>query len=568
MKAVIYSRYSTDMQNAESVDQQEFACKKFADLKGYTIVKTYADEAISGKTDRRPALQQMLSDAKKGLFDTIICFSSDRMHRNIINYYAYKGQFSEIGVNIITIDNPSGNRIVEAVKSASADELIDVIAANVKRAHILNASKAKSTGGKPALGYDLDENKQFIINNAEAEIIRNIFEMRAEGKGYGAIIDMCKQKGYKTKSGHPFGKNSIHDLLINVKYIGVYRYGKVPRTKSGRRNSHQLLPENIIEIKDAIPAIVDQSTWNKVQEIIAFEKRMPAKYKAKVNYLLSGKIYCSCGSLMVGKRRTKHLKNGSISEYPVYMCNAKARQKICKSKDIPKREIESEVANYLFDTVLAADNIKQLTDKLNAELQNQLDLYASDREKYQLEFSDAKKSMENLMSLIKKAKDASLLIEEFDKEQERYNRAKFNLDSVKPPAKLTDKQVEGIIEVAQGKERTDELLQIIFNQFVDRVDISSTGEKKLTSKYRLETKSTGSTFDGAEGRTRTGTPSLTADFEFNSGAFRRYSMKLTTTLKVAYFTGAKPVLCSVFRPISPYFILGLGSQKVVKPFSS
>lgn len=46
MKAVIYSRYSTDMQNAESVDQQEFACKKFADLKGYTIVKTYADEAI------------------------------------------------------------------------------------------------------------------------------------------------------------------------------------------------------------------------------------------------------------------------------------------------------------------------------------------------------------------------------------------------------------------------------------------------------------------------------------------------------------------------------------------
>ena len=45
-------------------------------------------------------------------------------------------------------------------------------------------------------------------------------------------------------------------------------------------------------------------------------------------------------------------------------------------------------------------------------------------------------------------------------------------------------------------------------------------------------------------------------------------MKLTTTLKVAYFTGAKPVLCSVFRPISPYFILGLGSQKVVKSFSS
>ena len=69
--------------------------------------------------------------------------------------------------------------------------------------------------------------------------------------------------------------------------------------------------------------------------------------------------------------------------------------------------------------------------------------------------------------------------------------------------------------------------------------------------------------NGAGGRTRTGTSVNPTDFKFNSGVSRRYSTKLTTTLKVVDFTGLKPVLCSVFRPISPYFVLGLGSQKVV-----
>ena len=66
---------------------------------------------------------------------------------------------------------------------------------------------------------------------------------------------------------------------------------------------------------------------------------------------------------------------------------------------------------------------------------------------------------------------------------------------------------------------------------------------------RLPTKSSEALFyAGAEGRTRTGTPSLTADFEFLQGVFRRFGFSLTTTLKSTGFIELMAVFSAVFRP--------------------
>lgn len=172
----------------------------------------------------------------------------------------------------------------------------------------------------------------------------------------------------------------------------------------------------------------------------------------------------------------------------------KNRQKICKSKDLAKGEIEGKIIDYLFDTILSADNIKALKEKLNVELQLQIDTYSADRERYQIEFDDADKSIKNLLKVIKSGLSDDLLLKEYKKEKARYAVAEFNLSSVAPPSKLSDQQIESIIEMAQGKERTDDLLHIIFDQFVERVDIAEDGEIKITSKFRLEPTPTGSTF--------------------------------------------------------------------------
>ena len=65
MKAVIYARYSSDKQTEQSIDGQLRECKDFADRKGYTVLNTYIDRALSAKTDNRPAFLQMIEDSKK-----------------------------------------------------------------------------------------------------------------------------------------------------------------------------------------------------------------------------------------------------------------------------------------------------------------------------------------------------------------------------------------------------------------------------------------------------------------------------------------------------------------------
>ena len=84
-------------------------------------------------------------------------------------------------------------------------------------------------------------------------------------------------------------------------------------------------------------------------------------------------------------------------------------------------------------------------------------------------------------------------------------------------------------------------------------------------KKRLPTKSSEALiYAGAEGRTRTGTPSLTADFEFLHGVFRHFSANLNTVRKPADFIDLRPVFYGVFRPISPHAILELCVQNMFK----
>ena len=81
LRAVIYARYSSENQRDESIDAQVRLCKEYIKGKGYILTHVYADEAISGRTDDRAQFQQMMADAKKGLFDVVVVDAVDRFSR-------------------------------------------------------------------------------------------------------------------------------------------------------------------------------------------------------------------------------------------------------------------------------------------------------------------------------------------------------------------------------------------------------------------------------------------------------------------------------------------------------
>lgn len=68
------------------------------------------------------------------------------------------------------------------------------------------ALQCKHTGGCPPLGYDLDENRHLIVNEWEAQAVKIIFQMFADGYGYSEIIDRLNAHGYKTKRARCSGR--------------------------------------------------------------------------------------------------------------------------------------------------------------------------------------------------------------------------------------------------------------------------------------------------------------------------------------------------------------------------
>jgi site-specific DNA recombinase len=102
MKAVIYARYSCDNQREESIEGQLRECKAFAERKGFKMVGTYIDRAMSAKTDNRPEFQRMIKESANELFDVVIVWKLDRFARNRYDSAHYKATLRKNGVKVIS----------------------------------------------------------------------------------------------------------------------------------------------------------------------------------------------------------------------------------------------------------------------------------------------------------------------------------------------------------------------------------------------------------------------------------------------------------------------------------
>lgn len=137
----------------------------------------------------------------------------------------------------------------------------------------INAEKCLSNGSNPRLGYTVDKDCKFHINPETAPVVREIFEQYASGKTVTEIITNLNARQIKTSLGKPFNKNSLHRLLRNKRYIGYY-ICKDTETPGG------------------MPRIIDDELFERVQRMLDRNKKAPARSKAKVEYLLTTKLFC------------------------------------------------------------------------------------------------------------------------------------------------------------------------------------------------------------------------------------------------------------------------------------
>ena len=348
LNAVIYARYSSHNQTEQSIEGQLRDCYAFAERQGLQVVGEYIDRAITGRTDERPDFQRMIADAKKQQFQRVIVWKFDRFSRDRYDSAIYKHKLKQCGVKVLSAMENVGEGevgiILEALLEASAEQYSLDLSKKVVRGQRESRMKGVFLGGYVPLGYKL-ENRKLVEDENTAPIARYIFEEYAKGVPKKKIVDALNARGLKNSKGLPFALSTVHSVLKNKKYIGIYEHGGE-------------------EVAGGCDALIDERTFYKVQELMDKRKAAPAASKATVEYLLQGKLYCGhCGTNMIAE--AGHGKNGKIYHY--YTCRKRRREHTCDKKNEKKGYIEWYVVEQTVEYVLTPERIEYIAAQLVAQ---------------------------------------------------------------------------------------------------------------------------------------------------------------------------------------------------------
>ena len=234
-RACVYTRVSTDAQGEDgkvSLHEQERMAKACIESKGWEYIRTYEDNGYSGRTTDRPALQQMLSDIEKGEVNAVVIYKLDRLSRkqrdtlSIIEEYLLRNNVDLVSLyETLDTTSPWGRAMIGVLSSFNQLES-ENIALRTAMGRYATAREGGYAGGKPPLGYKA-ENGNLVIVPEEAEIVRLVFSLRAQGMTLMGITDELNKRGYRSKKGNQFKHSAIQTILKNEEtYRGVYRYGK------------------------------------------------------------------------------------------------------------------------------------------------------------------------------------------------------------------------------------------------------------------------------------------------------------------------------------------------------
>lgn len=483
MKAALYARYSSDNQREESIDAQVRALREFASRQGYEIVKIYTDEARSATSDDRPQFLQMIKDSSMGIFDAVIVHKLDRFARNRYDSAFYRRQLKKNGVRLLSalenLDDSPESIILESVLEGMAEYYSKNLAREVMKGMKENALKGKSNGGVPPLGYDCIDGT-YVINEHEAQAVKYIFDRYSSGVGYKTLIQELKARGFKTKRGNDFTQSSIYDILRNEKYTGVYIFNEqAPRDVHGKRNQRLSKPEDeIIKLPGGMPQLVPVEMYKLINE--RMDARKNGRLKAKVNYLVSGKIVCGkCGSNLIG--HTSHNKGYT---YCSYVCGNRYRTKNCDLKALRKDYVEGKVVENLRLSIFNTEAVTALAEKLTDYYNRMVNEDAEDLVLLESKAKDIQKKIDNIVNAIAEGMYNASMKQAMSRLEEEKSQITSTIYDLQHKLEL-QRLDEGLIKkyLVKDMERletknADDIKEII-NTYVDKIIVSD--EKIITN---------------------------------------------------------------------------------------
>ncbi|WP_206207675.1 recombinase family protein [Virgibacillus indicus] len=372
-RVAIYCRVSTEEQATEgySITAQLQTLRHYTQLYGWDIAEEYVDEGISGKNIKgRPAMRKLVADVENDKFQAVLVWKISRLSRNMLDTLTLLDKFEDYGVKFISYSenfdtgSPIGRLVVQLMASIAEMER-NTLSENVKLGMKQRALEGAWNGGV-VLGYDTVK-KELIINEMEAEVVKLIYHMYADGKGLRAISNHLNRAGYKTKRNRQFSINGVAQILDNVIYSGKISWLKVENWDTKRRRGKN---PNPIVVDGKHEAIISNELWGIVQA-----RRKSKSFKQRQSnepFLLSGLLRCpDCNKGMVPSITTYTLKDGTKRKHRYYVCGDfhNKGSSACKANSIKAYEAEDSVIERI-EAILSKKRLQKMLQDLNSNTVN------------------------------------------------------------------------------------------------------------------------------------------------------------------------------------------------------
>jgi DNA invertase Pin-like site-specific DNA recombinase len=355
---VIYLRVSSRQQlDGEGLSDQWRTCAAYAAREGLSIVGLYVDPAISGRKERRPAIDQLKRDAAGRRFRAVLFFKVNRVGRNARASYETAEEIERHGLAVVSATEPfrrgtaSGNLtfgMLVTVAQFGSDQLSEVM-----RTRLTHKAQQGLWVGPVPLGTVVVEG---VLTATEGiAIIEALWRRYAtSGDGFMAVADWLNGQGYRTAAGVRFGREGVRSLLKNRAYCGYVSAGG--QEYPGRHG--ELFPDA-------------GELWARNQELMterAGGAGSPAS--AAPAAWLTGRVYCEhCRTEHDGQavklwHRSCAGRDGVIRRY--FRCAGYDRRTHRDAAMVPSVELEAQARDLLSQLSIPPSILPAVLDRARA----------------------------------------------------------------------------------------------------------------------------------------------------------------------------------------------------------
>ncbi|MBB3113605.1 DNA invertase Pin-like site-specific DNA recombinase [Paenibacillus phyllosphaerae] len=518
-RTAIYVRVSTTKESQkDSPEHQEANCREKARQLDLDILEgfVYEDRDTGTNIISRPAIQQLLQDAKRRAFDVVIFAALSRFSRDALDSLSLKKKLVDmLGIRLISLEEGfdslhNHDELKFQIISAVNQTLSQQISFSSRRGIRQSALKGNFTGSIAPYGYRkavIGERKSLVPDEETRSVIELIFKLyTADQLGEKEIVKrLNEQLRIPSPKGGLWGISSVQRILQNEAYTGRNVFNKYETTlvyhdeddltnrskKLIQREKHKW--ERAHE-PNTHEAIIDDHLFDLAQKIRAQRsggKQGGARHKKNV---FAGFIHCAhCGSSMVSmKSQGRH----ADQEYRYLICSKRRRQGdlgCLNSFHLPYLPFKEDVLTALSEQLRAAGSSESFYDRYKDSIMP--DTSAADRQEQSL-LKQIERSRSLLLALRKERAQGTI-----DERQYEYERASCEQELSHYERRLrelhqeTDRQMDrerlmAYIQGAIGKllalefeEGEFEALRLTLKRLIARITVSRDGTVHIRTAF-------------------------------------------------------------------------------------